>query len=249
MTGFPPWLHGLAILSLALGVASAAVIAVDEIRRPPRMWIMGLVWPLTALFGGVLWLWAYFAWGRGPVRGTPREPHRRMRHGARHLHGDGTPFAASVLKGASHCGAGCALGDLIAEWLAWTVPSVAVWFGWQTVFPDKMYAVWVLDFVLAFLIGIAFQYFAIVPMRNFSPLEGLIAAVEADAASITAWQVGMYGMMAAIQFGWFEAFYGAPAPVPSPEFWFAMQVAMLAGFVTSYPVNWWLIRIGVKEAM
>ena len=86
-------------------------------------------------------------------------------------------------------------------------------------------------------------------MRNFSPIEGLIAAVEADAASITAWQVGMYGMMAAIQFGWFEAFYGAPAPVPSPEFWFAMQVAMLAGFVTSYPVNWWLIRIGVKDVI
>jgi Domain of unknown function (DUF4396) len=28
-----------------------------------------------------------------------------------------------------------------------------------------------------------------------------------------------------------------------------MQLAMLAGFVTSYPVNWWLIRIGVKERM
>ena len=34
-----------------------------------------------------------------------------------------------------------------------------------------------------------------------------------------------------------------------PEFWFAMQLAMLAGFVTSYPVNWLLIRIGWKERM
>nr|WP_310041656.1 DUF4396 domain-containing protein [Paraburkholderia caribensis] len=24
---------------------------------------------------------------------------------------------------------------------------------------------------------------------------------------------------------------------------------MLAGFATSYPVNWWLIRSGVKEKM
>jgi hypothetical protein len=28
-----------------------------------------------------------------------------------------------------------------------------------------------------------------------------------------------------------------------------MQIAMLAGFLTSYPVNWWLIRRGAKEAM
>ena len=34
-----------------------------------------------------------------------------------------------------------------------------------------------------------------------------------------------------------------------PEFWFVMQIAMLAGFATSYPVNWWLIRAGIKEKM
>jgi hypothetical protein len=28
-----------------------------------------------------------------------------------------------------------------------------------------------------------------------------------------------------------------------------MQVAMLVGFATTYPVNWWLIRRGTKEAM
>jgi hypothetical protein len=33
------------------------------------------------------------------------------------------------------------------------------------------------------------------------------------------------------------------------EFWFAMQFAMLAGFLASYPANWWLIRRGIKEKM
>jgi hypothetical protein len=28
-----------------------------------------------------------------------------------------------------------------------------------------------------------------------------------------------------------------------------MQIAMIAGFATSYPVNWWLITTGVKEKM
>jgi hypothetical protein len=32
-------------------------------------------------------------------------------------------------------------------------------------------------------------------------------------------------------------------------FWLMMQLAMLAGFLTSYPVDWWLLRAGIKEAM
>ncbi|HJT79714.1 MAG TPA: DUF4396 domain-containing protein [Chthoniobacterales bacterium] len=35
----------------------------------------------------------------------------------------------------------------------------------------------------------------------------------------------------------------------NPLFWFMMQIAMLAGFLTSYPVNWWLLRAGIKEKM
>ncbi len=28
-----------------------------------------------------------------------------------------------------------------------------------------------------------------------------------------------------------------------------MQLAMIVGFATSYPANWWLVRRGIKEAM
>jgi len=147
------------------------------------------------------------------------------------------------------CGAGCTLGDLIAEWGSVVFPVVATWFGWHTLFREKTFAIWIPDFILAFLLGVVFQYFTIKPMRNLSPKDGLIAALKADAASISAWQLGMYGLMAAIQFGWYRHSFGASAPVASPEFWFAMQLAMLAGFATSYPVNWWLLRWGLKEAM
>ncbi len=60
----PNWLHVLSIAALALGFACAAVIATDEVRYPQRMWIMNVVWPVTALFGTVVWLWAYFRYGR-----------------------------------------------------------------------------------------------------------------------------------------------------------------------------------------
>ncbi len=113
----------------------------------------------------------------------------------------GTPFPVMVGKGVLHCGSGCMLGNVAAEWLAFLVPAVAVWFGWRSLFEEKMYAVWVLDFVFAYALGIGFKYYAIVQMWGLSPGKGLVAALKADALSLIAWQVGMYGLMALVQFG------------------------------------------------
>ena len=38
-------------------------------------------------------------------------------------------------------------------------------------------------------------------------------------------------------------------PRDSSVYWFLMQIGMIAGFFTAWPVNGWLIRAGVKEAM
>jgi hypothetical protein len=238
---FPDGFHVLAMASLALGAACAAWIAADEVTRPQKMWIMNIVWPTTALFGSVIWLAGYLRWGRGLTRQE-----------ARQFDGDQngeTPMPVAVAKGASHCGAGCTLGDLIAEWLAFALPGIAVALGWKTVFSEKIFAVWVLDFIVAFGIGVAFQYFTIKPMRDLSMKEGILQALKADVASITSWQVGMYGFMAFAQFYWFRHAFGGIAPVNTPEFWFAMQIAMLCGFATAYPVNWLLVKSGVKERM
>jgi hypothetical protein len=233
--GFPGWLQGLAATSVALGILCALVITFDELRRPQKMVIMNFVWPLTALFGGLLWLAGYYTWGRAPA--DPEVEPRDL------------PYAVSVAKAASHCGAGCALGDLVAEWLAFAFPVIAVWFGWHSVFAEKTFAIWIPDFLLAFGLGIVFQYFTIQPMRDLSVGDGILAALKADIASIASWQAGMYGVMALMQFGWFRPTFGQLAAVGSVEFWFAMQVAMIAGFVTALPVNWLLIHAGWKERM
>ncbi|HEX5327031.1 MAG TPA: DUF4396 domain-containing protein [Acetobacteraceae bacterium] len=102
----PGWLHGLSIAALALGGVSALVIVADLRRHRQHMWIMNLVWPITALFGGA-WI--------GLV--------------------------------------------ILGRWLR------------------------------------------------------------------------------------------APLAADMVEFWFMMQIAMLCGFATSYSVNWWLLRSGVKEPM
>ena len=115
-----------------------------------------------------------------------------------------TPFPVMVGKGAAHCGSGCTLGDIVAEWLVFIVPAIAVWFGYQSIFADKMFAVWIVDYIFAFAFGIVFQYFTIAPMRGLGLWDGLVAAVKADTLSLTAWQVGMYGFMALAQFAYFR---------------------------------------------
>ena len=55
--------------------------------------------------------------------------------------------------------------------------------------------------------------------------------------------------MAFANFYLFRHVLGVTLRTDTPEFWFTMQIAMLCTFATAYPMNWALIRIGVKEKM
>lgn len=207
----------------ALGVAflSTAVILV-RIARGDReeMAVMNWVWPITALYWGPVAVWAHGR--RGRLRG------RRW----------------SVAKGVSHCGAGCTLGDIAGEWIvyltAWTIPLFAADAA------NMLMAAFAADFVLAWSFGIVFQYFSIVPMRDdLGPLAGVVAAIKADTLSIVAFQVGLFGFMALYHLVLFRP----PLTVASPGYWLMMQIGMIVGFFTAWPVNAWLIRRGIKEPM
>ncbi|MEQ1352506.1 MAG: DUF4396 domain-containing protein [Candidatus Acidiferrum sp.] len=143
-----------------------------------------------------------------------------------------------IAVAAFHCGAGCTLADIVTEF---TIFALGL-----TLFGEQVWASFVFDFAAAWLLGIVFQYFTITPMRNLSLVDGLVAAIKADTLSITAFQVGMYAWMALVYFVWF------PHPHLHPTgalYWFLMQIAMITGFFTAYPMNAWLIRRGLKEAM
>lgn len=238
---FPTWLNLLSKLSLTLGLASAAWLALDVRRRPPKMKIMAFVWPLTGLFGGPALLAFYRRYGRAST------PQGQRAHAQKTT--TETPFGVAVAKGALHCGAGCALGDIVAESTAFVAPALLLPFGYPWATSERIFAVWGYDFVLAFALGIVFQYHAIVPMRKLGFWPGLWAALKADTLSLTAWQVGMYGFMGWAHFWLFKSVLGVTLTADRPEFWFMMQLAMGAGFATAYPMNWWLIRRGIKERM
>lgn len=190
---------------------------------------MNIVWPVDGLWGSIFWLWAYKRWDAGG------KPH---------------PMRVSVFIGTSHCGAGCSLADLLVEWVLFAFPAVAIVGGWHWLFTDHLFAGWVISYIVALAIGILFQYAAIAPMnRGRSAGRNIWEAAKADFFSLTAWQVGMYGAMALGQLLIFPAAWGGPVATDTPVFWFMMQIAMLFGFCTAYPVNWVLIKKGVKERM
>src|SRR5580658_7356649 len=119
----PAWLTILATTYIALAFLSAAWLAWDVAKRPQPMWIMNLVWPITALYLGPLAIWSYAKLARSG-------------NGMREL-----PFWQQIVVEATHCGAGCSLGDIVAEF--------ALYLGGVVLFGSALLTSYLGDFVLA----------------------------------------------------------------------------------------------------
>ncbi|MCW2703242.1 MAG: hypothetical protein JWQ37_1237 [Blastococcus sp.] len=84
---------------------------------------MAAVWPITGLYFGPLAVWGYHRFGRPASTRWLRE------HGGHHPPDE--PRWAGIAVGASHCAAGCTLGDVIAEFgliaRGATIAGTALW--------------------------------------------------------------------------------------------------------------------------
>lgn len=258
-------LSAIAAVTLGLGILSCLYIVWDQRRRPaPAMPVMTWVWPINALWGGLLVVWVYRTLGTGrlplvkergslpvgagmfrgkdevgmdmPMSGTMEKGDSE--HAMPGMHGGhgGRPFWQKVITGTLHCGAGCTLADLVGPWLFRLMPFV--------VLGRAMYGEWTLEYVLALIFGVGFQYAGLASMTRQRGASLWWRAFKVDVLSLTAWQVGMYAWMAVCMFA-----FKLPMTPTSSIFWFMMQISMLCGFVTSYPMNWALIRAGIKTAM
>ncbi len=226
----PTWLTVLAWISLAVAFVCAGLITVDIFVKGNRqqMWIMDVVWPVTALYSGPLGWLGYRRWGRSGSLSYRQQNSVRGHN----------PRSVSVGISDTHCGAGCTLGDVIGEFALFavgaTIAGVALW-------PE-----YIVDFAFALVFGIAFQYFAIAPMRHLGLRAGVIAALKSDMISLIAFEVGLFSWMALLYFVLFTDPHLRP---DHAAYWFLMQVGMILGFLTAYPANSWLIKHGIKEGM
>ncbi len=211
-------LKRVSIVFLALSLLCASIVVIDILRgHRQKMAIMNWVWPITALWAGPFGLWAYYAVGRGERKSKP--------------------LWLTAAIGDLHCAAGCTLGDFAGEWVvfltAFTIAGSVLW------------SDYLMDFLLAYIVGIIFQYFAIAPMRHISGVAGMFAAMKADTISLVSFEVGMFAWMALAH----EVLFKPPLKPTQPVYWFMMQIAMGVGFLTAWPANSWLIRRGLKESM
>lgn len=261
------------------GIITSIIIYVDaRYERPQMMKIMEPVWALTALWASWIGIIAYFKFGRSKKKRRSTSPTSKsdvsnlpnidisgmdmpgMAHelnlekknvrgtnmsdmdmGSMDMSGMGMGRRAkwqSVTLSTLHCGAGCTLADIIGETFTYYVPL--------SIMNSPIAAQWVLDYALALVIGVYFQYSAIHSMSNLSKGGTILKAAKIDFFSLSAWQLGMYGAIAVAMWG----IYGGELPAKTTfDFWFIMQIAMLCGFITAYPVNVILIKMGIKKAM
>lgn len=243
----------IAQISIIIGLFSSLIVGIDLIGHRQSMKIMNWVWVLTALWGGVLALVAYFTFGR--AKSGADKPMKMEMSGMKmgdmsmgdmkmnkmvmpEMDMKKRPAWQSTTLSTLHCGAGCTLADLVGEWLLFFVPLAI---GGSVLLGGA-----VVDYVLALVIGIYFQYVVIRAMSRLSSGQAVAKAFRADVLSLTAWQVGMYGFMAFVIFGMLD---GHVPEKTGWTFWFLMQLAMLCGFIFAYPVNVLLIKRGVKKAM
>ncbi len=97
--------------------------------------------------------------------------------------------------------------------------------------------------VLALPLLLAFEYFSsTVPGRSLSSGKGLGVALLIAAVTVLAFDVGMGGAMLSVHFV-------LMFPPTEIAFWFVMQLGLVLGLATTYPVVLWLVGRGTKEAV
>ncbi len=126
-------------LSLGVAFACALAILVDIYGRKyrQRMRIMEAVWPVTALYLGPLAVWGCRRYG------LPRSQKWLREKGLDEA--PEQPKWASTALGVTHCGAGCTLGDIVAEFVVF---ALALQIAGRALWPE-----YIGDYVLAVALG------------------------------------------------------------------------------------------------
>ncbi|CAK3766385.1 hypothetical protein AC578_6886 [Lecanosticta acicola] len=263
-------------ISISLGAVAAGFILGDILLRRGWRSMMGVMIPVYVINALYLWpltLWVYLQYGRPPKpskeeaprpqpkphchASSPQEPAeeeeeepRPKSHCAHHAppskepeeegdhchdRGSERPMFATLTVAVCHCGAGCVLGDIIGEWLV---------YGTNTRIDGEMlWPAYLIDFAFAIALGLVFQYFSIAPMSGEYGPKTLYRAAKADFFSLLFFEIGLFAWMASFQI----AIFHYKLEMNTVTYWWLMQIGMFFGHWTAVPINWWLIKTGVKE--
>jgi hypothetical protein len=137
-----------------------------------------------------------------------------------------------VLGSTMHCVAGDGVGILVGAALA-ALYDLA-----------RLQAI-ALEYVIGF--GFGWTIFQALFMRDMLGNSYALSLRQTFLPELLSMNLLMAGMIP-VHAAW-RAAVPAVANVTAPAFWFAISVALLAGFVVAYPMNWWLVTRGLKHGM
>jgi hypothetical protein len=150
--------------------------------------------------------------------------------GAHMHHGHGTPGAGPwrlAAQATLHCLTGCVIGEAAGLMIGVSLGLAA----WQTI---------LLATGLAYLSGMTLGLLPVMKNRGIGPLAALKIIWVGEVISIGVMEIAMNladyhmgGMAAPSVFSWM--------------FWRGFLVAVPAGFLAAWPVNYWLLRRNLKN--
>ncbi len=227
MMSTPGWLTPVSWSFVGLALVSAAYIAYDVFGRGHRQRVgaMNVIWPSTALYFGPLAIWAYARYGR------PQSEKWQAEHGA----ASEKDASVAALTGGTPGGAASLVGHVLG------VPLIVV--SGLTIAGLDLWAMIAAVAVIATAFLFAYEFFfSTVPARRLPPGQGAGVAALIAFATVLAFDVGMGGWMLFLHFGW------VMPSVTDVTFLFLMQVGLILGFLTGYPMVRFLVARGVKAA-
>lgn len=210
----PDWITPIAWLFIALALLSAAAIAYDIYGRRHRHHHLAgeLVWITSALYLGPFALPAYARFGRTSAGLTGTTETDRL-HGAQ-------PVAVAGLPGGGASAVAHVIGVPLVIASGLTIAGISLW---------------VMILVIAVLAtGLLFAHERVADHR--AGVLSLGAALGAAAVTVLAFDVGMGGWMLLLHFN------ELMPPATEGAFWFLMQIGIVLGLLTGYPVVKWLTR-------
>ncbi len=145
--------------------------------------------------------------------------------GHEHHGGSTNPFVTSA-RATLHCLTGCVIGEVAGLIIAMAL-GLAVW---PTI---------ILATTLAYLSGFTLGLVPVMRDQSKTFMQALKLIWIGEVISIGVMEAAMNGAdyyMGGMQSG----------SLLSLQFWIAMAIAIPAGFLAAWPVNWWLLSRGLK---
>lgn len=213
------WIDVVALVWIVLTLGATAYVAWDAFTNNPELTVMKWGWVLVTLYTGLLGAVLYVMSCKEPRPGT----HERFI----------SPLWKQGVGSTIHCVAGDATGIIFAATVT-ALLGFPMWFDL------------IVEYAFGFAFGLfIFQALFMKDMMGGSYRSALTRSVIPEWLSMNMVMAGMIPAMVLLMMG-----QDMRAMEPrNVLYWAAMSAAIVVGFAVAYPVNLWLVAVGLKHGM